>query len=181
LISLADCNLTRLNDAIDVSHFDCGEEKFNKFLKEKALYLQNSRMCNAYVFLHPESNAVVAYYTLSSDSIQSHYLVNSKKELKAKNKLLGLDHKKRLMRTSPAVKLGMMGIDNSFRGKGLGDDLLTWIKINLYNSDSICGYRYIILDAVNKRPVLNLYLRNEFDFLHPSEEEEKQHYDEEEL
>lgn len=181
MVSLVDCELTILDDTIDVSGFDCGVEKFNRFLKDKALYLQKSRMCNAFLFLHPDTRDVVAYYTLSSDSIQSHYLVKTPKQLKAQNKLLGLEHKKRLMKTCPAVKLGMMGINNTYRGSGLGDQLLDFIKIFLINSPSVCSYRFLILDGVNDTRVLALYKRNGFEFLHPSEEEEMKHYEEEVL
>lgn len=139
MITLADCELTLINDIIDVSDFNCGRGKFNKFLK-KALYMQKSRMCNAYLFLHPSTKKIVAYFTLSNDSIQSHYLVQTHKQLQQQNKKLGLEHKKRHMKTCPAVKLGMMAIDAEFRGQGLGDELLYFIKAFLLNSNDVCGY-----------------------------------------
>ena len=69
--------------------------------------------------------------------------------------------------------IGRLGVDMQFKGKGIGsqviDYLKHWFSSNGY--DSIC--RYLVVDAVNEPHVLYFYGKNGFMPLYATEEEER--------
>ena len=69
----------------------------------------------------------------------------------------------------PAVKLGRFAIAEAHQGKGIGTEILDYIKM-LFTRDNKTGCRFIIVDAANNERTLNFYKKNGFEFLPPSPE-----------
>ena len=67
----------------------------------------------------------------------------------------------------PAVMIGQLTIFDGYSGRGLGDDLLDFIKYWLVVENQNVASRYVIVDAVNKPKVLDFYIRNGFSFAFP--------------
>ena len=64
----------------------------------------------------------------------------------------------------PAIKIGRLGINNAFQGKGIGSFLMDFIK-GSYFDNANAGCRYITIDAY--RQSLKYYEKNQFKFLTP--------------
>jgi ribosomal protein S18 acetylase RimI-like enzyme len=66
-----------------------------------------------------------------------------------------------LYKSSPAVKIGRLGIANKFQRIGSGSALLSMLK-GFMLTNNRTGCRYITLDAYNNPCVLNFYSKNGF-------------------
>jgi GNAT superfamily N-acetyltransferase len=66
-----------------------------------------------------------------------------------------------LYKSSPAVKVGRLGINNKIQGHGFGGELMFMIKEFMLTNNRT-GCRYITLDAYNNSRVLNFYIKNGF-------------------
>jgi len=65
------------------------------------------------------------------------------------------------------MKIGRLSVDKSQKGKGIGTELLDYLKI-WFVTDNKTGCRYITVDAY--RNSLNFYLKNGFQYLTDSDE-----------
>jgi GNAT superfamily N-acetyltransferase len=64
----------------------------------------------------------------------------------------------------PAVKIGRLGINVLIQRRGIGTELLDFIKY-WFTHGNKTGCRFVIVDAYNKENVINFYERNGFKFL----------------
>lgn len=113
-------------------------------------------LARTYVFISDDDPAkIVAAVSVSNSSI-SMTTVSSR----ARNRMQrGIPNVKR-KRSYPALLVGRLGVNMLFKGKGIGsqviDYLKHWFSSNGY--DSIC--RYLVVDAVNELHVLYFYGKN---------------------
>lgn len=65
----------------------------------------------------------------------------------------------------PAVLVGQLAVFDSFAGKHIGDEILSFIKGWFIDPLNKTGCRYIIVDASNHQKVIDFYQRNGFKFI----------------
>jgi len=77
------------------------------------------------------------------------------------------------MRNYPAVLIGRLGVNENYRRKGVGSQLMDFIKAWFSSEENKTGCRFLLVDAYNEKDVLDYYTKNEFQFLLREEDEEK--------
>ena len=110
-MSSAAFSLTTLGAEHDRATFNCGSDPLNRYLREQVSQDIRRRVAACFVALSDERR-VAGYYTLASASI----LLTD----------LPTDIGKKLPRypTVPAVRMGRLAVDQTFKGQGLGGALL---------------------------------------------------------
>ena len=90
--------------------FDCEEESLNKYLKQQALQDMKRQIGMTHVAVYmDDSSRIVGYYTLAMSSVAPGIM--PEKKLPSQMPL-------------PAVLLGRLAVDATFKGHGLGEYLL---------------------------------------------------------
>jgi len=120
-----------------LNSFDCGNEMINKFVKKNLKKRVKKNLSRAYVVLDNNEN-FVAFYTLDSFSITKDDFKNIEKPS--------------LPPLVPVVKLGMLGVDKKYQGKGLGKRVLKSAIVKTLEVSKIIGcvglYLFAEKDAV---------------------------------
>lgn len=122
--------------------FDSGDKDLNEFLYKESTDYCKSNLAVVYLVLYDKK--VVAYFSLSSDSVK----VNEKLDIKLKY--------------YPSMKIGRLAVDKKFQSHGIGAWILWWIIGFTMDIRWSHGIRYISVDAYNTVETLNFYLKNEF-------------------
>jgi len=129
--------------------FDCGDSDLNEFLKEDALNYMKGKIAVTYLCLY--ECEVIGFYCLANDAI----------EVKGKPKKV-LKRLGKPQRTYPAIKIGRLGIDKRFAGKGVGSRIIEiTIGTALTHSDNV-GCKYLSVDAYDEPYVIRFYEKNGF-------------------
>ena len=130
-------------------------------------------MGKTYCFTSEESTPkIVCAFTISNDSIKVSELPNSRKKILNRY----IPHLKH-MRNYPAVLIGRLGVHKQFQGQNIGGQLLDFIKAWFIDDNNKTGCRFIIVDAYNENTVLSYYLKNQFQFLFSTADQEKSFFD----
>ena len=170
-MELTDLYFHKLTNHFDLQSFDCDDISINEFVHVDALNFQTEKMANTYLFVNNQ-NLIVAFFSICNDCLNDKGYENS-----TWNKLhrsIRLPNSKRI-KQYPSVKIARLGIDKQFQGKGLSHQLLDFIKIwTIEESKPAC--RLLILDAYNQDKQLNLYLKNDFLFLHDKDLNDKHRF-----
>jgi len=171
VLSLAESfQLFELKEANEISDFSCGNADLVDFFNKEAFLYQQQLFGQTYYFRHTESNKISCIYTLSNDSLKVNDLPNGRRKKVRSN----IPHAKSL-KSYPATLIGRLGVSSDFSRSGLGCQILNLIKYKcLTETANQC--RFIIVDSYNIDKALQFYLKNDFLFLWPTEEQERQHY-----
>ena len=151
------------------AEFSCGNAEIDDFFHKEHLDYEREMLARTYVFISDDDPAkIVAAVSVSNSGISM-----TTASSRARNRMQrGIPNVKR-KRSYPALLIGRLGVDMLFKGKGIGsqviDYLKHWFSSNGY--DSIC--RYLVVDAVNEPHVLYFYGKNGFMPLYATEEEER--------
>ncbi len=97
----------------DRSAFACGSEPLDQYLKQQARQDAEKRVAAPFVLIEPPANRVLGYYTLSACAV----LADELPETLAKK----LPRYPQL----PVILLGRLAVDQSCKGRGIGEFLLT--------------------------------------------------------
>lgn len=127
---------------LENSSFDSGDDDLNDFLYNESLDYCKSNL--AVVFLLFHENELIAFFSLSSDSVK----VNKKLEIKLKY--------------YPSMKIGRLAVDKNYQSNGIGRWILRWIIGFTSDLRWSHGIRYISVDAYNNANTLNFYTKNKF-------------------
>jgi GNAT superfamily N-acetyltransferase len=162
------------NELLNSSHlFDCGHPDLNDFFRTNSHAYSNQLLGKSYCFTSEENPAkIICAFTISNDSIKVSELPNSRKKLLIRH----IPHLKH-MRNYPAVLIGRLGVDREFQGHNIGGQLLDFIKAWFIDEHNKTGCRFIIVDAYNETAVLSYYLKNQFQFLFSTANQEKTFFD----
>src|SRR3546814_2826 len=135
-----------LDTAHDRSLFDSGSEPLDRYLKKQATQDIRRRMTACFVALADDGH-IAGYYTLAATSV---LLAELPTELA-----------KKLPRypTVPAVRMGRLAVDRSFKKRGLGAALLADALARAIKSD-IATYA-LVVDAKNETAA-DFYLHHGF-------------------
>ena len=150
--------------------FDCGDEDLNAFFQEDAFNYDAQLLGRSYCFLSALEGDIAAIFTLSNSAIRVAELPNN-----AKRKLVKLIPWVKQGRNYPAVLIGRLGVNQKYRNKKIGSQIIDFIKAWFLSDHNKTGCRFIVVDAYNKKDVLHFYSNdnNNFSFLFKEESQEK--------
>lgn len=157
-------DIAKLDEDIEISDFDCGDDDLNDFIKNEVMMYKNQMIAMPYAVFEKDSDKVLAYFTLSNDKIAiSDFPSNAQFNKFKKNNF----PREKYLRSYPSVKIGRLAISKALQGKGIGTHLLNFIKI-YFTVDNKTGCRFVTLDAYNG--ATDFYERNGFKFLQQKDE-----------
>mgnify|MGYP001194494058 CR=1 FL=1 len=172
MISLKDdCSMHRLSSLNPIRDFICDNPDLNDFFANDAVKYQEELLGETFFFRHNESDDIVCAFTMSNDSIKTDDLPNSRKK-KVKEHI---PHAKG-MKSYPATLIGRLGVAKNYEGNSIGKQLMNFIKgMCLIEEGNRC--RFLLVDAYNTEKPINYYLKNEFQFVFSTEQQEKEYYE----
>ncbi|MEX1258397.1 MAG: GNAT family N-acetyltransferase [Gemmatimonadota bacterium] len=127
--------------------FDCGEPDLTDYLCDgTAVTDQLTGFSCSYLVTLPDGE-LVGYFAVLADSIR----------LRTKERPKGARYS-----TAPALKLGRMGVDNGFKGRGVGTWILDFVVGLARSVAEDIGIRYVTLDAMRRDSLVAWYERYGF-------------------
>lgn len=151
--------------------FDCGYEDLNDFFLNDCIPYSNDLIGKSYCFTLDENPAtIVCAFTISNDSIKVADLPNARK--KKVNELIA---REKQFRSYPALLIGRLGVNLKFKGKGVGPELMNFIKAWFIDGQNKTGCRFIVVDSYNEPGPLNFYTKCDFKTLFSTEAQEKEY------
>lgn len=157
-------SIKRINDTFQLKHFDCEDADLNEFLQSDSIHYQKKLLAVTYLVLSDELK-IIGFFSLANDSLKDN-------DFEKWNSLNRKVTNRKRRKDYPAVKLVRLGVDKGQKGKGLGKEIVFFIK-NWFVSENKTGCRFLLVDAYNKPETLNFYLKNEFSFLTIKDENKK--------
>ena len=166
---LSQLSLILLDENHIIKPFDCDDVDLNEFLFEKAKLYKNEFL--ATTFILENSKQTVAYYSIFNDSLKvEEEGFASKSAFKRFLKEL-VSHPKRHLKSFPALKIGRLGIDKNFKGKGLGKLIVNNIISDTLELNQKQGCKLITVDAYNES--LAFYERLNFEYLTKNDKDDE--------
>ncbi|OQX79573.1 MAG: GNAT family N-acetyltransferase [Bacteroidetes bacterium 4484_276] len=151
--------------------FDCGNQDLNDFFANDCFNYANQLIGKTYCFtLDDNPSEIVCMFTVSNDSIKANTLPNSRRKKVTKN----IPQEKR-MRSYPSVLIGRLGVSVDFKKRGIGKELINFIKTWFIDDNNKTGCRFLVVDSYNEAIPLNYYKSNGFIPLFSTEEQEKEY------
>lgn len=148
--------------------FSCGNADLDEFFLRDATLYSETLLGKTYCFLlDDDPSVVVCAFTVANDSVRVDQLPNSRKKRVNKD----IPYEKQ-MRRYPAVLIGRLGVNGKFAHKGVGSELLEFIKRWFVQADNKTGCRYLAVDSYNNEKTIGFYVKNGFHTLFSSEEQE---------
>ncbi len=119
--------------------FDCGDENLNRYLREQARQDAERRVAAPFVLIHPDSQSVVGFYTLSASIIPMDELPP--------------ELMKRLPRYGqmPVTLLCRLAVDRSVGGQGVGEFLLVDALRRCLEATQQIASMAVIVEAKNQQ------------------------------
>jgi len=151
--------------------FLCGDKDLDDFFQLDAAKYERQLLGKSYCFrLKSNNSVIVCAFTLSNSSIDSRTLPNNRKKKLTEN----IPHEKSLS-SYPATLIGRLGVDQEFGGKGIGTELVGFIKQWMLDPSNKTACRYLTVDAYNNVQTLKFYEASGFKTIFSSEAQEKEY------
>lgn len=148
--------------------FTCGDDDMDEFFQKDALAYTRYRMGKSYCFrMKDDAETIVACFTVSNDSIRIYDLPSSRR-----NAMWKITHREKMLTRYPGVLVGRLAVASQFSGKGIGSEVLDFIRMWFLDDANKTGCRFAIVDAKNETGVLRFYEKNNFKPLFPREIDE---------
>jgi GNAT superfamily N-acetyltransferase len=145
-ISHTQLRIASLRDGNDLKYFCSNSDELNDFLKSDALKAQNDLISRTYLCFW--KGTLAGFVTLTTDTI-GYNLVEQCDGIE------GYVYQK-----YPAIKIARLAVDDRYKRRGIGQNLLLWAVGKAYEISKQIGCRYITVDA--KRESIDFYLKYEF-------------------
>jgi len=140
-----DLSFLLLTEDHTIKPFDCEDEDLNDFLSKEAILYQKQMLATTFIIENEERT--LGFYSVLSDSLQiREELFPSKSQYKKFVQNL-IPHRKRHLKNIPSLKIGRLGIDKTYKGKGLGSILLESIINEAIELNKRQACRLITVDA----------------------------------
>ena len=165
------CTLEVLNKEIldECESFSCGDEDMDEFFYNDALNYTRFRMGKSYCFrLIENPKIIVAFFTVSNDSIRIFDLGSSKKNRMWKE----ISNREKRLSRYPGILIGRLAISKNYANQGFGSDVVRFVKEWFVDNDNKSGCRLAIVDANNSKNVISFYEKNGFKCLFNTEADE---------
>ena len=146
----------RLSSQPNNLSFDCNDDDLNDFFINNSFPHQEELLAVTYYFKIKNStnNKVAAYFSVLNDSIRANKDSSINKDIPEAKR----------HRSVPAVKIGRLAIDKDFQKKGIGSEILAFIKY-WFVANNKTGCKFLLADAYNKPEIIEFYKKNGFEFL----------------
>jgi hypothetical protein len=118
----------------DLSRFDCGNAHLNGWLKSNA---PESEGQSARTYVACKNNTVIGYYCIATGSVERRALPSK------------LKRKQGLPKQIPVAIIGRLARDLTYRGTGLGLDLLQDALRRIVSASEIIGVRCVLVHAID--------------------------------
>ena len=144
------------------SDFSCNHDKdIENFFKDDFENYTNQLLGKSYGFVKTNTSLeLVAAFTVSNSMLPVSSLPKN-----IRNKINRPIPNIKRNSQYPAVLVGQLAVFDSFAGKHIGDEILSFIKGWFIDPLNKTGCRYIIVDASNHQKVIDFYQRNGFKFI----------------
>ncbi len=162
---MIDFQIRRLNPNDLRPKFDCADEDLNEFFVKDSIEICKQLLAVTYAV--EQNSQLVAFFSISNDSIKKETVGRS--AFKRVTNLV--PHCKRYS-SLPAVKIGRLATASSEQSKGIGSEILNFMK-GWFTEGNKTGCRFIIVDANNNHATIKFYEKNGFSFLSQKDESEK--------
>nr|WP_298059563.1 GNAT family N-acetyltransferase [uncultured Halomonas sp.] len=127
----------KLTDEHDLSHFDCGVDSLNEFLRSKARSNQKSKASVTYVICAEDTHDVVGYFSLTVGSVMRDEAPKPRQ--------------RRMPDPIPVAVLGRLAIDNRIKGQGIGVLLLRDAVLRAFYNSAEIGTPALIVNALDEQ------------------------------
>ncbi len=162
-----DGHILLLTENHTIKPFDCEDEDLNSFLFKDAILYAKEMLATTFIIENNERT--LGYYSLLSDSFRVEE-TNFSSKTQYKNFLRELvPHPKRYLKGFPAIKIGRLAIDKTFKGKGLGGMIVNSIIADCIKINKKHACRLITIDAYKK--AIQFYEKFGFQFLTEKDKE----------
>jgi GNAT superfamily N-acetyltransferase len=118
--------------------------------------------------LKDDLSVIVCAFTLAYSAVDVRRLPNSRRKKVIEN----IPHEKTLS-SYPAVLVCRLGVNVTCKNKGIGTELMKFIKQWFIDSDTKGGCRYLTVDAYNNDVTRQYYTANGFKDIFSTEQQEK--------
>jgi GNAT superfamily N-acetyltransferase len=165
------CTLTPLtNDTLSQCQpFSCGDTDLDDFFLNSADNYNRQLLGKSFCYrLNENPSIIVCAFTLANSSIDGRNLPNSRKKKLMEN----IPHEKHLA-GFPATLIGRLGVNKDYNKRGIGTELLDFMKLWLTDLDNKTACRYLTVDAYNSEATRKYYATNGFKDLFSTEKQEK--------
>ena len=150
-----------LTEDYPIKPFDCEDEDLNDFLFNEAVSYQKELLATTFVMENDKQT--LGYYSLLNDSLQlKEEMFASKSQFRKFLREL-MPYPKRHLKTIPALKIGRLAIDKTFKGKGLGSVIIANIISRCIKMNEEQACRLITVDAYKQ--AVPFYQKMGFKFL----------------
>ena len=164
-IETKDWEFAQVTTFSEFKDFDCSDVDLNDFIHNDAAQHKEELIAETYSFKfidkRGKKTAPVSFISLSNDSLR----------LKTNRQKRIIPNKLRYPQF-PAVKVARLGVHKDLQGKTIGALLLELTK-ELFLTNNRTGCRFLTVEAYNKKRVTNFYKRNDFQFLHDNDKNDK--------
>jgi GNAT superfamily N-acetyltransferase len=151
--------------------FSCGDDDLDDFFLNNADNYARQLLGKSYCYrLKDDLSVIVCAFTLSNSSVDAKNLPNSRKKKLTEN----IPYEKRLS-SYPATLVGRLGVSLTYRKKGIGTELMDFIKLWTLEVDNKNACRYLTVDAYNDEGTRKYYEANGFKCIFSTEQQEKTH------
>ena len=166
--SLEGLSFFQLKENYPIKPFDCEDDDLNDFLFNKALLYQKELLATTFIVENEERT--LGYYSVLNDSLQLKEEDFPSKSKYKKFLSYLIPHPKRHLKSVPAVKIGRLAIDKTYKGMGLGRMIIENLVEECLELNKKIACRLITVDAY--KDALPFYQRLGFDFLTEKDEQE---------
>ena len=159
--NLEEISILLLTEDYPIKPFDCEDEDLNDFLFNEAVSYQKELLATTFVMENDKQT--LGYYSLLNDSLQlKEEMFASKSQFRKFLREL-MPYPKRHLKTIPALKIGRLAIDKTFKGKGLGSVIMANIISRCIKMNEEQACRLITVDAYKQ--AVPFYQKMGFKFL----------------
>ena len=136
-----------LTSVHQVAEFVCGEAVLDEWLKQRGLKNQALGAARTFVVCQKDTKQVAGYYALATGSVNHTEATGSLR--------------RNMPDPIPVIILARLAVDVSFRGAGLGADLLHDAVLRCYRVAENIGVRAIMVQALTEE-AKNFYIHHGF-------------------
>lgn len=148
--------LVRLTGEHVIKSFDCGDEDLNDFLVNSAKFYSEQLL--AITNILENDTETIAFFSLLNDKVTIEQVSSSREWNRFRKKF---PNTKRIS-SYPAMKIGRFGVNNNYKGNGIGRDIIGYLK-KLFVTNNRTGCRFITVDAYSQS--LKFYEKCGFKYL----------------
>lgn len=150
--------------------FVCDDDDLCEFFASDFIQYNQDLFGKTYCFtLDEDPSIIVCAFTIANDSIKAQLIPKPGRNRISRK----VPNQKRNLKSFPAVLIGRLGVSIDFEGKGIGRELMDFVKSWFIDANNKTGCRFLVVDSYNKERPLRYYSNNGFKYIFDTEEEEK--------